>query len=252
MIEVYRVPISKKQLATLPKEERALLLLMGHALNQISVFLKLFTFSSNNDPENPIEERISAAQSHIILRVLFGILLEVWNVIRDNKILVERYMPDIDTEGQTSYLELCEYFQRSSLLYKLRNTFSYHLPNAKVVEKTFNSIPEKEARWEWYLSSTNTNSFYFSSDLIMTYGILNLASDKTSPDAALGEVIKEVRHVANIMPYFLMPFMRAVLFKHFGQSILDPLPGITIVDAPSLFKFWIPFFAEWPEKGTAV
>jgi hypothetical protein len=62
MIEVYRIPISKKQLATLPKEERGLLLLMGHSLNQISVFLKLFTFSSNKDPEHPIEERISAAQ----------------------------------------------------------------------------------------------------------------------------------------------------------------------------------------------
>ena len=77
---------------------------------------------------------------------------------------------------------------------------------------------------------------------------MNLASDKTSPDAALGEVITEVRNVANTMPYFLVPFMRAILFKYFGESILDPLPGVTIVDAPSLFEFWIPFFAEWPEK----
>jgi hypothetical protein len=81
VIQVFRVPISKKQLGTLPKDERALLLLMGHSLNQISVFLKLFTFSSNHDPTHPIEERVSAAQSHIILRVLFGVLLEVWNVI---------------------------------------------------------------------------------------------------------------------------------------------------------------------------
>ena len=157
-------------------------------------------------------------------------------------------MPDIDEDGKNSYNTLDEYFQKSSLLYKLRNNFSYHLPNAKVVERTFNSIPENEAGWEWYLSPTNTNYFYFSSDLIRTYGILNLASDKTSPDAALGEVITEVRNVANTMPYFLVPFMRAILFKYFGESILDPLPGVTIVDAPSLFEFWIPFFAEWPEK----
>jgi hypothetical protein len=178
----------------------------------------------------------------------FGVLLEAWDVIRINKLIVDRYMPDIDEDGKNSYNTLDEYFQKSSLLYKLRNNFSYHLPNAKVVERTFNSIPENEAGWEWYLSSTNTNYFYFSSDLIRTYGILNLASDKTSPDAALGEVITEVRNVANTMPYFLVPFMRAILFKYFGESILDPLPGVTIVDAPSLFEFWIPFFAEWPEK----
>jgi hypothetical protein len=156
MIEVYRVSISKKQLSTLPKNERALLLLMGHALNQISVFLKLFTFSSNKDPEHPIESRVSAAQSHIILRILFGILLEAWNVICANKPIIDRYMPNVDDDGKKSYNTLEEYFRKSSLLYKLRNNFSYHLPNAKVVEKTFNSIPENKDGWEWYLSSTNT------------------------------------------------------------------------------------------------
>jgi hypothetical protein len=157
-------------------------------------------------------------------------------------------MPDIDEDGQNSYKELTEYFRESSLLYKLRNNLSYHLPNTKVVEKTFNSIPENEAGWEWYLSPTNTNSFYFSSDLIMTYGILNLASNKKSLEAALGEVIREVRYVANTIPYFLMPLMKAILFKNFGPSILDAQPGMTIEHAPSLFEFWIPFFAEWPEK----
>jgi hypothetical protein len=95
MIKVYRVPISKKQLSTLPKDERALLLLMGQALNQISVFLKLFSFSSNKDPENPIEERVSAAQSHIILRVLFGVLFEAWKVVLNNQVMVDKYMPNI-------------------------------------------------------------------------------------------------------------------------------------------------------------
>jgi hypothetical protein len=236
MIKVCRVPISKKQISTLPQDERVLLLLMGQALNQISVFLKLFTFSSNKDPAHPIEGRVSAAQSHIILRVLFGILLEAWNVIFTNKPIIDRYMPEIDDDGQQSYKTLEEYFKKSSLLYKLRNNFAYHLPNAKVVENAFNSIPENED-WEWYLSPHNT----------MGYGVLNLARNKASPDAALGEVIKEVRHVANTMPYFLMPFIRAILFRHFGESILDTLPGVTISDAPSLFEFWIPFFAEWPE-----
>src|SRR6266851_5051599 len=129
---------------------------------------------------NPIEGRVSAAQSHIILRILFGVLLEAWNVICTNKPIIDRYMPEIDDDGQKSYKTLEEYFQKSSLLYKLRNNFAYHLPNAKVVEKAFNSIPKNED-WEWYLSSHNTNSFYFSCELIMGYGMLNLARNKTSP-----------------------------------------------------------------------
>jgi hypothetical protein len=33
MIRVVRIPITKEQFRALPKDERALLLLMGHALN---------------------------------------------------------------------------------------------------------------------------------------------------------------------------------------------------------------------------
>jgi hypothetical protein len=247
MIEVYRVPMSKKQLGALPKDERVLLLLMGQALNQISVFLKLATFSMNNDPENEIEARLSPAQSHILLRVLFGTLFEAWKLICDHKLIVERYLPDVDDEGKQSYNTLVKYFSNSKLLYKLRNNFSYHYPNAKVVERTFKSVPDGEEGWEWYLSHTNTNSFYFPSEHIMTYGVMNEAKNKTSQQAAFREVIKEARDVAETMPYFLMPFMRAMLFKHFGEEILDTLPRIIISDAPSLFEFWIPFFAERPE-----
>jgi hypothetical protein len=220
---------------------------MGHALNQISVFLKLYTFSSNKDPENPIEERLSAAQSHIILRVLFGVLYETWKVIRNNKIIINRYKTAIDDDGKRSYETLTEYFHKSSLLDRLRHNFSYHLPNAKVVEETFKSMPDNEEGWEWYLSHSNTNSFYFSCELIMGYGVINQASAKTSPKDALQEVLIEVRLVAETMPYFIMPLVRAILLKHFGESILDTLPGATIRGAPLLFDFWIPFFAERPE-----
>jgi hypothetical protein len=61
-------------------------------------------------------------------------------------------------------------------------------------------------------------------------------------------VIKEVRHVAETMPYFLMPFMRAMLFKYFGETVLDTTLSRTMINgAPNLFKFWIPFFAEGVE-----
>jgi hypothetical protein len=240
--------MSKQQFGALAKDERVLLLLMGHALNQISVFLKLVTFSMNNDPKNEIESRLSAAQSHILLRVLFGTLFEAWKMICDHKPIIDRYLPDIDDDGKRCYDALVKSFDNSKLLYKLRNNFSYHYPNSKVVERTFRSVPDGEEGWEWYLSYSNTNSFYFPSEHIMTYGVINEAKDKSSQYAALGEVIREVRHVAETMPYFLMPFMRAMLFRHFGQSVLDAtLPKTIISGAPNLFKFWIPFFAERPE-----
>jgi hypothetical protein len=43
MIEVFRVSISKQRFRALPKDERALILLGGHALNQIAMLIKLET-----------------------------------------------------------------------------------------------------------------------------------------------------------------------------------------------------------------
>ena len=63
MIRVRRIEITKEQLRTLPKDERALLLLMGHAMNQIAVLMKLVILSTNEDPADPIEGSVSAAQS---------------------------------------------------------------------------------------------------------------------------------------------------------------------------------------------
>ena len=76
MVDVYTVPISKAQFRKLPKEERALVLVSGHMLNQISVLWKLVRFSTNRDRQVPIEGRVSAAQSQIILRCLLGTLAE--------------------------------------------------------------------------------------------------------------------------------------------------------------------------------
>lgn len=98
MVQVRRIQITKEQFRTLPKDERALLLLMGHALNQIAVLVKLVIFSTNKDPEDPIEGRVSAAQSQVILRFLFGAVVETWEFLRrpDNQKIIGSYLPALD------------------------------------------------------------------------------------------------------------------------------------------------------------
>lgn len=242
-ITVYRVPISKKQFQSIPSDERALLFVAGHVLNQVSVFIKLVRFSTNSDPTNPIEERVSAAQSQLILRCLIGVLVEAWEFIRRpiNQKIIGNYLKDIDDDGRTSYDKLKKQFGKSGLLYDLRNGFLYHYPKAAALDKAFDSIPDDED-WEWYLSEANTNSFYFSCELAIGYGIMS-ATGEPLHIGAFGTVMQQVMQAANTLPYFLMPLMKAILTKHLGEAILRPQPGTVIENAPQLGQFWIPFFA---------
>jgi hypothetical protein len=244
MITVYRVPISKEQFRSIPSDERALVFVAGHILNQVSVFLKLVRFSTNNDPADPIETRVSAAQSQLMLRCLIGVLVEAWQFVRrpTNQKIIGNCMKSIGDDGRKSYDKLKKQFGQSGLLHKLRNSFLYHYPKPEELDKAFEWIPADE-EWEWYLSEANTNSFYFSCELALGYGIMRATGERLHM-IAFGTVMQEVMQVADTLPYFLMPLIKTILTKHLGEAILNPQPGTIIENAPELGEFCIPFFAE--------
>jgi hypothetical protein len=242
---VYRIAISKAQFRALPPEERALVLLLGHALNQIGVFVKLVRFSCNKDPANPTEHLVSGAQTQVIVRVLYGVLVEAWEFINrraNQKIIGVTYLPLMEQAGQNALSELKKHFGRSNLLHKLRNNFAFHYPRGEDVETAFAAVPDDEP-WEWYLAGANTNSFYFSCDMVISFGIVN-ATGEPSVAGAYSKVMGEVMHVANLMPQFAMFLIKAILTKHHGPAILNPEPQTVIRDAPALETFWLPFYAS--------
>ena len=70
MIEIYMVPVPKDRLRSMPQEERALLLLLGYATNQLSMLQKLLMFSSNKIPPSELEQSLTATQTQTLLRLL--------------------------------------------------------------------------------------------------------------------------------------------------------------------------------------
>jgi CRISPR/Cas system-associated protein endoribonuclease Cas2 len=91
VVEVFTVPISKAQFRRLPQEERALIFVCGHILNQISVFMKLVRFSTNHDPPNPVEAKVSGMQSQIILRCLMAVLSEACVYFEKREVIIGKY-----------------------------------------------------------------------------------------------------------------------------------------------------------------
>jgi hypothetical protein len=82
MIRVVQIPLPKDRLRAVSKEERSLFLLLGYAANQITMFQKLLIFSSNRTPSEAVEQRISGAQTQMLVRFLIGALHEAWLLIQ--------------------------------------------------------------------------------------------------------------------------------------------------------------------------
>jgi hypothetical protein len=129
-----------------------------------------------------------------------------------------------------------------ALLRLIRHSYLYHYPNDKNVERAFEATPADEP-WEWYFSQTNTNSFYFSSELVLGYGLMRATGEPTTI-GAFGVVMTKATEIANTMPDFLMRLIEAIMTRHLGPDIFRPQPGVTITDAPALDEFWVPFFAK--------
>jgi hypothetical protein len=174
-IEVFKIPISKSQLRAIPSDERNLLLLASHAVNQLSVLRKLLLFSVNFESGNELENTLSAAQSQTILRFLFGALAEAWEMVRrpiNQKLIGTDYIKVVGAEGEAAYTELNKHFGASNLLHNIRNKMTYHHPSPQELELAFENVPEDE-EWAWYPSGTIDNSFYLASDMVISSGIMN-------------------------------------------------------------------------------
>jgi hypothetical protein len=245
MIEVFRVPIPKSRLREIPANERNLLLLASHAVNQISVLRKILVFSVNYESDREIENTLSAGQSQTILRLLVGALAEAWEMVRrseNQKLIGTDYINIMDADGVARYDDLKKHFGESNLLHKLRNTIAYHHPSPEEMEAAFEDVPEDED-WAWYPSITINNSFYLASDMVISPGILRATGERDTAKA-FGKIMHEVTKVSNIMPEFFMFLMRAIVTRHLGAEILSPTPGTgtKIVNAPNLKEVVIPFF----------
>jgi hypothetical protein len=67
MLKVTRIGLPKEQLDKLTPGERSLFLLLGYASNQINALWKLVIVSSNEGTKDPVEEKVSAAQTQIFV-----------------------------------------------------------------------------------------------------------------------------------------------------------------------------------------
>ena len=148
MLDVVRMPMTKERLKQLTKEERTFLLLLGYTANQITVLWKLIIFSTNRTPTNPVEQRITGAQTQILVRQIIGVLWETWTLVQKRFIgsrLGHTYTPLLQKTGQEALNSLKKHFGSSNILSVLRNNYSFHHPNDADMDAAFECSSKEHA-----------------------------------------------------------------------------------------------------------
>jgi hypothetical protein len=250
MIDVLQVSLPKDRLSAMPKDERALLFLLGYAANQISLFSKLVIFSSNKVPVNSVEQKLSDAQAQILARTAIGVIAEAWELIHKRFLgthIGKELEGKLNPAGSEALVTLKRYFGRSNLLTDLRNNVAFHHPYDADMDAGFDAAASDniwDNDWHWYFAPAMYNSFYFMSEVVVLHAMLNKMGE-TDILKAHERIMSALKQVAEPMIYLILAINEAILLKRLGARA-EVVTSIT--DAPGVFEVGIPFFVEVPDR----
>jgi hypothetical protein len=249
MIDVMALDGAKEFLVKMTPAERGLFLLFGYASNQVNVLWKLVIVATNETPENPIEQRISGAQTQIIVRLLIGVLFEAWRLVQGRLLgstLGKEFVPQLNCEATAALDRLKKAFGGSNMISAVRNDFSFHHPKPDDMEAAFQAALKsgvmEEQDWGIYFTRTLLNTFFFVSDYVFAHGIALAVKDEDVNEAHK-KLLMSLAPVANDFSEVAFDFARILFVKYLGPEL-----GMTIVakieDPPNIDDLRLPFYTD--------
>jgi hypothetical protein len=254
-LTVYRFNLTKEKLAALTRAERRLLLLLGHAANEINVLSKLILMSGQSQPATKMEDYVIAGQTLILMRLLMGKLHEAWELFtkrfQKDRELSRQYLRLLEPEATAALQNLKQHFGKGSTLTQVRKNFAFHYADeGDLIETSFQDLPTSDI-WDFYVSNIVANTFYYASELVVTNGVLALANVDGDNDeqrrhlrdqARFHRVCDLVIKVSDQLTVLFRGCIIAILQTNFGNEIKRK--SIKLTGVPRLTTVTIPFFVD--------
>lgn len=248
MIDVMRIELTKEHLLKMTPEERGLFLLLGYASNQVNVLWKLVIEMTNRAPSDPVDERVSSAQTQIIVRLTIGVLREAWGLIEKRFLssrLGKEFVPLLDSDAQRALSSLKVRFGESNSIIAIRNNYAFHHPETADMEAAFQRAVKQETNdddWSIYFCRTLLNCFFFTSDFVIAHGMANAAGEDDLIKAH-AKILRDLGPLSNELSEFTFGFAAAIFRKHVGNELTATVAA-KIGDAPHIDDVRIPFYVE--------
>jgi hypothetical protein len=247
MLKITRIALPKAQLQKLTAGERSLFLLLGYASNQINTLWKLVIVATNEGTKDPVDEKVSAAQTQIFLRLLIGIMREALKLIEKRflgSMLGKEYVPLLSEQAADALDRLKKRFGAPDKFVVIRDNFAFHHPSLDDMEAAFQLAVKSDGDdtdWCMYLNDALLNTFFFVSDHVLVHGMAN-AMGETDVNEAHRKLLGDIAPIAIDLSTFAFGFAEAIFIKYFGE--LTATRVAEIKDAPNIEDLRLPWFVE--------
>jgi hypothetical protein len=245
MLRIKKLKLSKKILSTLTPAERSLLLLLGHASNEINVLQKLILMSRPQDGAIMEINIAQSGQALILLRLLIGKLHEGWLLfqrrVQANTEFRSALLTAISPAARAALIRLNAHFGGGSPLPDIRNKLAFHSrDDDDLVEKSFHALPADE-NWDFYLGNSIANTFYHASELVMTRSSIDLVRDDGDVNAGFDELLGQSTSVAGDIGILFAEIIAEIGGAKFADV---PMETFEVPHALKLSDFSLPYFLD--------
>lgn len=248
MIDILRMSFGLREFQKLTPEERALFLLLGNLSNQVNVLWKIVIIALNRDPADPVDERVSAAQTQILVRLTIGVLWEGWRLVESRLLgskLGAEFVPKLDAPAKAALDSLKKRFGASGMLAAVRNSFAFHAPSTSEMEAAFQEAARAEPSedvWSIYVTSGLLNCFFHASDLVIAHGISKAVGESVLLQSHK-KLLNALGPISNELSELIFGFIAAIFRKHVGDE-MDATVVAKFGDAPNISQLQLPFFVD--------
>lgn len=258
-MSIYRLDLTKRKLAALPPTERRLLILLGHASNEISVLRRLIVMSRQAQAKNETVDHVQAWQTLFLMRLLIGKLHEAWELFevrfQDNRLAASKYLPLLGQSATAALDFLRQHLGKGTPLARIRNKLSSRYNDKDdLIEASINRLPDEEPL-PCYISNIVGNSFYGASELVIAKGIAEL--DGCVPSYAKARDGIGVQDQSFEDLFFVTVKVSGQMITLFGQCIgaivvtnlgkETKLTPVELRNVPKLSEIGFPFFVDHSE-----
>ena len=244
-MQIRRISFTASELNAIPTHERALLVILGHALNEINTLNKLLAISTHFEHEPKCVAHAQSTQAFVLARVLTGKLHEAWVTVSKGYLkskMCQTYDPDLEPAASASLATLKSYFGKKSLVNSVRNDFSFHYSLKKAATLIPGNIPDDEM--SLYLNEAVGNSLYLFAEVVMNVALMDGISP-ANPEAALNRLMSEMSDTVAHLNTFGRGLLVALLERHIGHNKLRASIQVLETGATPLYRdLVIPFFIE--------
>jgi hypothetical protein len=249
-MQLHLVTFSKEQLDSIPEAERTLIVLLGHAANELGVLGKLLHFALREQGNEPVFAQARNTQALTLVRILSGKIYECWKLLGKaffTTQISKQYEPLFDDESSKALSALKRYFGKKNLIKVVRNKFAFHY-SVEQIRPGYAKLVEGDALG-MYLSERNVNSLYVCSESIAGRALMEELSP-TDHSLSLGTLIDEALKANGWLSDIISACMSTCFTLHIGGDLYSL--GARLIDVegtPDCKSVTIPYFIEFDQDA---